>query len=182
MKFSDLPQAKKAAIGEQIVDNYLRQNGFIPYHPSEIDGAHPFDRLVASKDKKRIFIGEIKTKPARFHYPDTGINKKSYQEYQYIHEKYGIRIFLFFVDEKKGEIYGNYLDLLDKKRIEHRRDGKYVQYPLEQSTINRTSIRYWPTSAMELICKLDNAQIEMLCEHTTRSKQYEELYERNNRA
>ena len=182
MKFEDLPQVKKATIGEKIVDDYLRDNGYIPYHPSEVDGAHPFDRLVAAKDKTRIFIGEIKAKPARIRYPDTGINKKSYEEYQYIHKKYGIKIFLFFVDEKRGEIYGNYIDTLDEKRIEQRKDGKFVQYPLEQSTANGIRIRYWPISAMRLICKLDNEQIEMLCEHTTRSKQYEELYERNNRA
>jgi len=178
INFRDLPQVKKAAIGEQIIDNYIRKWGYIPYRPGEEDGAHPFDRLIASKDKRNILIVEIKTKPARFAYPDTGINKKSYQEYQYIYDKYKIKIFLFFVDEKKEEIYGNYLNILDQPRTINY-SGINIEYPIEEETKYGTIIRYWPLSAMKMICKLNSDQIESLNSYSTRNPEYEEIYKRN---
>lgn len=71
-------------------------------------GPHCFDK-VAIKNKKEMLIAEVKTKAARLYYPDTGFNLRNYREYQAIKEKYNVPIFVFFVDEKKRRVYGNWL-------------------------------------------------------------------------
>jgi hypothetical protein len=49
---------KKGELGEKIVDEMLVNGGeWIPYK-SLVDGAHPFDRLVARKNKKELMILE----------------------------------------------------------------------------------------------------------------------------
>lgn len=101
----------KGKIGERIVDDWLIKKGFVPYRP--IEGVpHPFDRLVASRDKQKILVVEVKSKPRREKYADTGISARHYREYMIISDTYGIRIFIAFVDEVMRQIYGNFLDEL----------------------------------------------------------------------
>jgi len=166
--FKDLPQFKKGEIGMRLVDDFLIKKGYVPYSPDAVNKAHPFDRLVAKDNKEIIFIAEGKTKPARIYYRDTGIDIKNYKEYQYIHEKYQLRIFLFFIDEDKEEIYGNWLDKLDKEKFEFNLKGRMVKYPLEQK-----GIRYFPLSLMKSICKLKEEQVKEIKKFTTRAIQYE---------
>ena len=105
-KFKDLPETKKGEIGERIMDDYLISKKIIPYKPTQ-EGAHPFDRLCATADKKTIFIAEAKAKPARKYYPDTGIDYKIYREYMQIQAKHDIRICLFFIDEDRARFTGD---------------------------------------------------------------------------
>ncbi len=79
-QWGERTSAQKGALGEQIVDRYLVEQGYIPYG-SLIDGAHPFDRLCASRDKREVFIADVKSKACRLFYPDTGIGLRHYQEY-----------------------------------------------------------------------------------------------------
>lgn len=147
MTWQNLTSVKKGNIGERLVNEFLINKGFIPYSP-DVGGAHPFDRLVASKDKRTIFIADSKAKPARVYYPDTGINIKHYQEYKYIQDKYGIDVYIFFVDEEKQEIYGNFLRRLDEPaQIAH--NGSIIEYPLESK-----GIRYFPLSHMQHIADI----------------------------
>jgi len=159
------PTVKKGDIGESIVDKHLLSKGFIPYHPGS-PGSHPFDRLVASRDKKTIFIADTKSKPARRYYPDTGIDVRHYNQYKYIQDKYGIDVYIYFVDEDSGTIYGNYLNTLDKPYgIKH--GNKSIYYPL----VDR-GIRYFPLTAMEQIGNIPKNELKKLREYSTRNPAY----------
>lgn len=156
---------KKGDLGEFLVDKFLMSKGMIPYHPN-INIAHPFDRLVASKNKKIICIVDIKTKARRNYYPDTGIDKKHYDEYTFLMKKYNIPVFLFFVDEMEGCIYGNYLHILSQP-TDIKYKNKLLKYPLEQN-----GIIYFPLCLMRNIAKLDENEIQKLRQLSTRNYLY----------
>ena len=171
--FSERPQTKKGTLGEQIVDRYLMQLGRIPYRPV-MDAAHPFDRLAASLDKRTIFICETNSKPQREHWPDTGIDMRSYKTYCYMRFMYNLDTYLAFVDEKFGGIYGQFLSLLDRPRqVDVPRKGLYWYPRTEHSRDGRAEIRYFPVSAMETIGKLDRADIDSLKSLSTRNPIYD---------
>lgn len=144
--------------GEQILDRFLRQKGWIPYYP--IEGvAHPFDRLVASADKKRICIVEVKTKWRREAYPDTGINRRHYDDYQHITIAYALPLFLAFVDAKVGKMYGNWWSELLKSQ-EPERSARFAgcaSYPWEQR-----GIVYFQLSAMKTLAVLPEDERQKL--------------------
>lgn len=156
MKWNDKPSVQKGSIGERIVDEWLIGLGWVPYRPIA-DAAHPFDRLVASKDKKRIVVVEVKSKPRREAYADTGIDYRHYQDYLGIWQSYNITVFLAFVDEKQGRIYGEFLSRLNKFRIV---DGNV--YPWRPRPNQRPDIVYFPLEAMRQIGDLTGSQISSL--------------------
>jgi hypothetical protein len=166
MLWEDLPQVKMGNIGEGIVKQYLREKGRVPYKPDEGTGAHPFDFLCATQDKKHIFIVEVKTKPSRMYYPDTGFNVKSWQTYRDVSEKHNLDVHCFFVDTSRKEVYGNKLSVLQENRtIVH--NGKSVQYPFVQK-----GIVYFPLEAMVTVCKLTESQCEQIEQYSTRNYDY----------
>lgn len=157
---------QKGNIGEVIVNQWLIKNGFIPYIPMEL-GAHPFDRLCATRDKKTIFVAEVKAKPARIYYPDTGIDIRHYDEYSFITEKYNLDVYIFFVDEDRKEIYGNILSTLIKPRtILHL--GRKIDYPLKYK-----GIIYFPLEAMKKIADLTDQEANDLANLSGRNSIYE---------
>lgn len=149
MSFED--RLEKGCIGERIVDEWLVRIGYIPYRPMP-GVAHPFDRLVASRDKKRIAVCEVKTKPRRNKYRDTGVDICNLRHYADIQEKHQLRVFIAFVDEVERQIYGNTLDELMKTRI-----SENSVYPKDFD-----GIRYFPLSAMIVISALTEEQCEEL--------------------
>jgi hypothetical protein len=170
MTSSDLwlerPQAKKGAAGEALVDAFLASRRVVPYAPIA-RGAHPFDRLCATADKRTIFVAEVKTKARRNKYPDTGISKRHYQDYTHVCGKYGLRVYLFFVDEMLKQIYGNWLHVLERPReIEH--NGSAIHYPWDWG-----EIVYFPLAAMEFVCPLNSERSEHLKALSTRSYEYQ---------
>lgn len=148
--WNDRTTVKKGTAGESLVQKFLESKGLVVYR-SVTDGAHVFDNLVM-KNKEEIFIAEVKTKPARSFYPDTGFNLKHFNEYKAISEKHKLRVFIFFVDEDAGKIYGNYLHILEKERLIVYK-GKTISYPLVQR-----GIIYFPTEKMPTICYLNKEQ------------------------
>lgn len=163
MNFKNSKMYKKGELGEQIVDSLILNKGqFIPYAPV-LDDAHIFDRLVASRDKKRLMIVEIKTVDARDYYPDTGISIRHYEEYSEIQNKYSIDVWILFVDSKKKEIYGNTLNnLKEYTKVMH--NGKLLVYPLIKSNFTAVGkkIIYFPLKNMVSICKLSGEQVAEL--------------------
>ena len=153
--WQDLPRVKKGNIGESLVNKYLVAHGYIPYSP-DVGGSHPFDRIVVAKNKKRIFIAESKTKPARKYYPDTGIELKHYEEYCFIEHKHNLDVFLFFVDEDAGKIYGNWLKKLSAS-VDVIHNGRMLTYPI---TVN--GIIFFPLVSMIQIADIPSSETEAI--------------------
>ena len=151
---------KKGKLGEDIVRQYLESKGYVIYSP-ETNGSHPFDKLCINHNGNEIFIAEIKSKPHRIYYPDTGINKNHFLKYKFIQDKYSIDVFLFFVDEISKSIYGNWLSKLIKPRKD---------YPLEQN-----GIIYFPLDIMLQIAKLEDKQVEELKSLSDRNYDYSQF-------
>jgi hypothetical protein len=173
MEFNQLPTVQKGYMGEAEVDKYLIGKGIVPYSP--ITGvAHPFDRLCASQDKKRIFIAECKAKASRSRYPDTGINLSSYQDYKNIMEIYKIDVWLFFVDEYLKKIYGNSLSELEKPREIIIPWRGPTNYPLIDRSKYGKDIIYFPLVAMIDVCEIDPQIALKLRQLSTRNYEYSE--------
>ena len=152
---------KKGNLGEEIISRFLERKGYVIYSPETKDKAHAFDRL-AIKDKEQIIIAEIKTKARRNKYADTGINKRNYEQYIKIQNKYNIPVFIFFVDEMLKKVYGNWLSKLIIPIII---EGK--QYPL---ILN--NIIYFPLINMINIAELSEQQITELKKLSNRNYEY----------
>jgi len=115
-KWEDKQTVKKGNFGEIIVEEHLKAKGLIPYKPS-YDGAHPFDFMCASLDKKNMVIVDAKAKPRlnkRFYGEYwTGIDLRHYNEYSYLQAKYNVPVHIYFIDELEGRVYGNSLSELE---------------------------------------------------------------------
>ena len=156
MNWQDKAEVKKGNIGEQIINEYLESKGFVIYKPIT-NGAHAFDKL-AIKDKQQLIIAEVKTKARRNKYADTGIDMKHFETYQNISKKHNLPIFIFFVDEMLGEVYGNWLTKLIEPRD---------NYPLIQN-----DIIYFPLTNMRNIKKLTIQEVELLKKYSKRNYKY----------
>ena len=163
--WQNLTSVKKGNIGESLVIEYLANKGFMPYSPAA-PGPHPFDHLVASKNKRTIFIADSKTKAARRYYPDTGINIEHYEEYTYIQNKYNIKVYIFFVDEEKKKIYGNWLSELEKPTTVNHNEKK-INYPLKQK-----NIIYFPLCHTKPVVDIPEGDILEMRKLTTKKEQY----------
>jgi len=136
----------KGKIGEDIVRRYLEEKGYVVYKPVT-EGAHAFD-ILAVKDKKTVIMADVKAKARRNYFPDTGINYKHYVEYKAISEKHCLPVFLFFVDEMIGQVYGNMLDELEKPCVVAH-NNRIIEYPLMHK-----GIIYFPLSKMIFLGQL----------------------------
>lgn len=166
-KLTDSIMYKRGELGEQIIDEFIKKRDkFIPYMPV-FDGGHPFDRILASKDKRQLQVLEIKTIKARnaapeyrlTGYPDTGISISHYFEYLHIQNTYALNVYIAFVDAVLGKIYGNVLNELAKETvIQHR--GKTITYPLIQENFSAVGSRiiYFPLINMTDIYTLSVEQ------------------------
>jgi hypothetical protein len=188
-KFKEKITTKKGDYGELIGDKRLKEKGIIAYMPV-FDGAHPFDRLCATLDKKILFVNEYKTKPYRLYYPDTGFNLSQYKGYVYTRDKYNMDIFICFVDEIKKEAYGNWLRKLENEIIvsndeinKHRMKniGKQynkgdIKYPLIEKSNKRDNraIIYFPLKNTKFLFKITEEEILKLKELSSRNYNYEE--------
>ncbi len=161
--FEETVMYKKGKLGECLIDKkILSADKFIPYAPVG-DCAHPFDRICASKDKKKLMVLEVKTISARQKYPDTGISIKHYYEYLHIQDKYQLPVYIAFVDGYLRKIYGNKLDEL-RKPIEIVHKGKTISYPKieENFTAVGGKIIYFPLLNMTTIHELADDEAEEL--------------------
>ncbi len=82
--FNNKITTKKGNIGEKLIDAFLIKKGCKFYFPG-FNGSHLFDRFCYRIKKDgtiESFIVEIKTKPRRNNYPDTGIDLHSYNNYK----------------------------------------------------------------------------------------------------
>ncbi len=166
MGFHDKLTTRKGALGEQIARRHLESRGLIVYAPLT-DGAHLFDFLCANKQKQSIVAAEVKTKPRRLYFPDTGVDIRHYRDYMAVQSKYGVDVFLYFVDEHERRIYGNKLTVLIASReVEH--NGRRLCYPLQSG-----GIIYFPLCAMVDVAVLSEEDATEISALSTRSGGYE---------
>lgn len=156
--FKSKTTTQKGIAGEDIVFSWLRARGHTIYRPNDDDKRHPIDALIMHREKLLIVAADIKTKPRRLHYPDTGINISHYGEYCYIKNINKIRVYLFFVDEHLNKIYGNYLDKLEERR-EILHNGERLIYPRREC-----GIIYFSLEAMLHIGNLPDGEANKLKE------------------
>lgn len=172
MSWQERQEVKKGDYGETIVDRYLREEGFIPYYPVSKDKPHPIDRFVSSPDKKDIFVADVKTKAKRKYYPDTGFDYADYESYIYIRKKYGMNVFIFFVDEYLEELYGNFLQELKQEKEIHYK-GKRIEYPKIETNKNGRKEIYFPLENMKRhIREINSKDIEALKDISNRNYKY----------
>jgi hypothetical protein len=166
--WQDKIQVKKGNIGESLVKSFLHNKGCIIYEPIT-EKAHGFDKLV-SIGKDRLFIAEVKTKAKRNFYPDTGIDIRHYEEYKKISVLHNLPIFIFFVDESIGLVYGNFLSVLEKKKtIVIKKNGQrmVMVYPIKQG-----NIIYFYQPNMKNIAPITQETIEEIKKLSTRRYDY----------
>ena len=141
-------ETKIGDYGEELVIKHLESKNFVCYK-AVTNASHPFDFLVSKNDE--LFFVEVKTKPRRKYYPDTGFDIRSYKRYLRACETTGRRMFVFFVDVQQKQIYGNFLDELEERCIE-----RFV-YPFEDR-----GIRYYPLSKMKIIRELSDEEVNTI--------------------
>lgn len=164
MDWQDKIEVKKGNLGEQVVRNWLHKNDLIVYEPIS-DAAHGFDKLV-SFGKEKLVIVEVKTKPSRIYYPDTGIDEKIYNSYIRISKRYNLPIYIFFVDEHKGQIY--YTDLIEvskEKKVLY--NNKEIKYPLLSK-----GIIYFYQPDMKVIYNLTEKEKKEIMKYSNRNYKY----------
>jgi hypothetical protein len=168
MSFMDTKRYHKGSTGEEIIKKILTRKGYIIYSPSTLDKPHSFD-ILAIKDKEDLKIAEVKSKSKRKYYPDTGINLNHYNTYKKISQKHNIDLYIFFVDEEIGSIYGNKLSELEKEAYvkKNDQDDIILKYPLIHY-----DIIYFPMVHMQELSKLESKEMEILKEFTSKADRY----------
>ncbi|MGL4999216.1 MAG: hypothetical protein ACRC5T_09635, partial [Cetobacterium sp.] len=97
-------EVKKGDLGEELVENFLTKKGYIIYKPVT-DGGHAFDRVIHTKNGKKLCVVEVKTKAIMNKYPATGIDYSAFKGYMEINKNHNMNVRLVFVDELLGEVY-----------------------------------------------------------------------------
>lgn len=153
-------EVQKGDYGEFLVQKHLEAKGYIIYRP-DTDGAHGFD-MLAYKDGRYQFAVEVKTKPMCRKYPETGFNYRLYERYVELSEANSLPVAIFFVDEDRRAIYGNFLSELEKPLFV-KELGNKGHYP---KTVGHTGgnnlTRYYHESSLKHVRDLTDAEVETL--------------------
>lgn len=169
---------KKGDVGERIFKHLFEKRGWIMYKCLTRNSPHVID-FIAYKNNKAVRFLEVKAKKSMTNkrgVEHTGVNTSNLKTYKYFLEKHKQDIFLVFVDQAKGEIYGNYLSKLIETKVEEN-----VKFPYTFIAKDGTSITTFPVSSMKRIAKLDERQIKELIRYTKgEDKPHNELTRTNN--
>lgn len=121
---------KKGELGENIIQNYLENKGWIVYRPFTKDKAHYFD-IIATKDKEKVIAIDIKTKARLNNWAAQGINIKAYNEYIKFANTINVPFYLIFIDDKSGDVH---LAELIKLKNEFNPTPYIIAWPLTEMT------------------------------------------------
>lgn len=159
---------KKGDIGERLVADTLGSRGLLTTKWDQ-DGSHPYDKImVERKSGKIISLFDVKTKPIRNNYQDTGINLSKYYHYQNSSKINKFPFALFFVDEVRREIYFGFLHELCSKRM---CEGQI--YPKIERF--RESIIYFHISTLKLLCSIATSTSCSIKDQNQRSYLYADV-------
>ena len=147
---------EKGDYGEILVKQFLEKKDYVIYQPVTA-APHPIDMIACRRGVVALGV-EVKTNAACRKYPETGIDYYQYEHYNRFSAAASIPILLVFVDEERGEIYGNYLHELDKPTV-----YKGMNYP---KTIGHTGganvTRYFPLCNMIHLRQLSLNEVNLL--------------------
>jgi len=166
----DSLEVKSGDLGEDIVEEYFLKKGFIRLQKHE-ERSHGYDFMFKKNDKK--FIVEVKTKPKRVKYNDTGFDLHSYKNYKRIQNKKNIKVFNAFVDFKLKQIYGNWLDILNDNKGDNELCSKYPIIDFDNNLV------FFDLNKMIVLCELNNNQIEQLKKYSKMNKKYKYEWQKN---
>lgn len=169
-RWEDNPLVKKGNRGEELVRKWGEARGAV-FYKAITDKAHPFDFMV-TKDRKTVSIVEVKTKAKMRYYNATGFNVRHYEEYKRIAEKHNCKVFIAFVDEDCGKIYGGYLDEIEKPRRCADNDGRLREFPMRFGK-GRNETIVFPVDIMTHIADLSPDDIAFMRKHSARNYQYD---------
>ena len=124
--FQKLPSTRKGSIAEQYVVDLLSTRGWHVYRYAQ-DTSHPID-LLAITERRELVAVEVKCKPARVYYPDTGMDYNDYLAYHKLSADLGIPVLVLFVDYESCRVMGNYLDKLSEPIVVVD-NGRELVYP-----------------------------------------------------
>ena len=141
-RFLDSEYTRRGDRGEELCVSKLREHNWLSYKPTHLE-SHPADYCFINENNFRIFVADIKTKPRRIHFVDTGIDIRHWKKYISISKH--VCFALFFVDITCGMIYYNTLDNLELPYT----DCRNITYPLDHN-----GIRYYSLDSMISLCKL----------------------------
>ena len=158
MNWQDKEEVKLGNIGEKIINDYLEKQGLVIYRPVT-DNAHGFDVLV-SRGKLELTLCEVKTKPKRKYFPDTGINHSVFKDYESICKKHNLKMFLFFVDFDIGQIYGDFLHVLSEIKRHVHEDKEYSYPKIELDKHKNRDIIYFFQPSMRKIADIPVEMVE----------------------
>lgn len=168
MSFQDKATTKAGNLGERIAKRVFAARGYIVYRYDELAGSHPIDFVAIQRNRLAMLLCDVKTKPKRVKYPDTGIDFDEWEKYRQLGRYYNLRVFLVFVDWENAKVYGQFLDVLEQRR---QVPGVWFWYPFTQNN-GREEIRYFPLCAMTEISDITEQEAEELRQLTQRAEQY----------
>lgn len=124
--FLNTDASKKGTAGEKLVKDILERKGYVVYEPTTKNKPHGYD-MILYKDHKYQFAAEVKTKVSSADFDETGIEKYVFERYQKLCAECNLPLFLIFVDERLGKVYGNYFSELCKEiQIKAKQYGKEI--------------------------------------------------------
>lgn len=180
MTFRDRITTRKGEIGERIVEQWLRDHGYEVFRPGDLGNSHTADFLTLPKKARcGVIVCDAKAKAARLKYQDTGFDIEHWHRYRSMGEAHGMRVFIFWVDEDLGKIYGNFLDVLEERHWhKNLATGNTVKvaYPKTENTVV-SEIRYYELRYMIMLGDLTPQQIAELRSLTTRDPKYQAIAE-----
>jgi len=170
--FSAGNPTQKGRVGEKVLLRIIREifPGANIYLPAEENGAHQCDAIVISWNSLRIVLVDSKAKPAMSFYPDTGIDKHQFDNYTTIGRRHRALVFLCFIDEFYPKAYGNFLQILKRKRKIWWND-KMIKYPRSAFGSTGHTINF-PLDYMKVLVDILPEEIAELKSHSTRNKDY----------
>jgi len=121
------------------------------------DVSYAVPDLDISRKGDRFWI-EVKRKPLRNVYPDTGFSERLVSHYIEVQNITGNKVFVIFIDEKMDMCYGNWLNnLLQERTVYLDNKNRKQKYPWTSGGFNyKGNITYFPyPDAFKDICTME---------------------------
>lgn len=104
MNWEDKIEVKKGNIGEDIIQSFLENKGWIIYKPTTKNKAHFFD-MVCTYNKDKIICIDVKTKARLNKWAAQGIDLKHYNNYIDAQKIMNTPFYIIFIDDKLGDVH-----------------------------------------------------------------------------